>query len=96
MKKRDKKKGTEKSEVSKGLENVVVAETKISFIDGDKGRLLYRGYNISDLAKYSNFEEVSYLLLFGKLPTNQELSSFKKELVERRVIPKDLQDVMFL
>jgi len=92
MKKTGKK--TEKSEVSKGLENVVVAETKISFIDGEKGRLLYRGYNINDLAKYSSFEEASYLLLFGKLPTKEELFTFKKQLAERREIPKDLQDIM--
>ncbi len=52
-----------------GLRNIEVADTKISNIDGQKGRLIYRGYDILDLTKKSSFDETSYLLLHDKLPT---------------------------
>ena len=53
-------------------------ESKITFIDGDKGILLHRGYPIADLAKNSNFLEVAYLLLYGELPTASEFSEFEE------------------
>jgi len=49
-----------------GLRNIEVADTKISFIDGQKGKLIYRGYDILDLTKNSNFEETCFLLLHDK------------------------------
>ena len=54
-----------------GLRGIPVADTKICDIDGQLGLLIYRGYNITDLAKSSTFEETSYLLLFGDLPTQR-------------------------
>jgi citrate synthase len=62
-----------------GLKGVVLDDTRIAFIDGDDGKLVYRGYNIHDLAQNATFEEVSYLLLYGALPTRDELAAFDRE-----------------
>ncbi|MEJ2024999.1 MAG: citrate/2-methylcitrate synthase, partial [Deltaproteobacteria bacterium] len=59
-----------------GLRGVTVADTKISFIDGEQGVLIYRGYRIEDLAEHSSYLEVAYLLLYGSLPTREELKAF--------------------
>lgn len=77
-----------------GLRGIEVADTKISNIDGGKGKLIYRGYDILDLTKNSTFEETSYLLLYDKLPTKQELDEFKTKLAEARFIPKQMQKNM--
>ena len=74
-----------------GLRNIEVADTKISFIDGQNGKLIYRGYDILDLTRKSNFEETCYLLLHDKLPTNNEYNIFKKKLIDSRYIPKQMQ-----
>ncbi|BFH73657.1 citrate synthase/methylcitrate synthase [Sulfurisphaera javensis] len=74
-------------EIKKGLEDVYVKETEITYIDGELGRLYYRGYSIYDLAEFSNFEEVSYLILYGKLPNKEELSWFQEKLREERYLP---------
>ncbi|NQZ55749.1 MAG: citrate (Si)-synthase, partial [Candidatus Nitrosopelagicus sp.] len=74
-----------------GLRNIEVADTKISYIDGQKGKLIYRGYDILDLTKNSNFEETCFLLLHDELPTKNEYNDFKTELVDARVIPKQMQ-----
>jgi len=83
-------------ELKRGLEGVLAAESSICFIDGEKGKLLYRGYDINDLATKSNYEEVSYLLVFGRLPTRQELKEFKKRLASERQLPKGLMKAMKL
>ncbi|MCU1311974.1 MAG: citZ [Candidatus Angelobacter sp.] len=73
---------------TKGLEGVVAATSSICFIDGDKGILAYRGIDIHELAQHSTFEEVCYLLWFGKLPTAKELADFQAQLgAERRLHP---------
>ena len=77
-----------------GLRGIEVADTRISNIDGGKGKLIYRGYDILDLTKNSTFEETSYLLLYDKLPTKQELDEFKTKLAEARFIPKQMQKNM--
>lgn len=74
-----------------GLRGVEVADTRISNIDGEHGKLIYRGYDILDLTKNSNYEEVSYLLLYDELPTREQLEEFKRKLVEARWIPKQMQ-----
>ena len=74
-----------------GLRNIEVADTKISYIDGQKGKLIYRGYDILDLTKNSNFEETCFLLLHDKLPTKNEFDDFESELVNARIIPKQMQ-----
>ncbi len=67
-----------------GLENVVALDSSICFIDGEKGILLYRGYDIEELVEKSSFEEVAWLLLKGELPTKEELSKFETELSSLR------------
>ncbi len=68
----------------KGLEGVVATTSGICYIDGDKGVLAYRGYDIHDLADRSTFEEVCYLLWFGRLPNREELQQLKRRLAEER------------
>ncbi|MFB6285769.1 MAG: citrate/2-methylcitrate synthase [Candidatus Bipolaricaulia bacterium] len=69
-----------------GLKGVVLAESDICLIDGERGRLRYRGYDIQDLADHSTFEETTYLLLEGRLPTDTELRSFGAELARQRAL----------
>ncbi len=71
-------------ELVPGLEGIPIAESAISFVDGQAGRLEYRGINIEHLAEHSTFEETSYLLMFGKLPTQAELDKFREELSTQR------------
>ena len=77
-----------------GLRGIEVADTKISNIDGGKGKLIYRGFDILDLTKNSTFEETAYLLLYDKLPTKNQLDEFNVKLVEARYIPKQMQKNM--
>ena len=77
-----------------GLRGIEVADTKISNIDGVKGKLIYRGYDILDLTKNSTFEETAYLLLYDSLPTKQQLEEFNTKLAEARYIPKQMQKNM--
>lgn len=74
-----------------GLRGIPVADTKISNIDGEQGKLIYRGYDILDLTKKSNFEEVCYLLLHDDLPSKSEYDDFTSKLKEARFIPKQMQ-----
>ncbi|PVU70854.1 citrate synthase [Sulfolobus sp. SCGC AB-777_L09] len=71
-------------EIKKGLEDVYVKETEITYIDGELGRLYYRGYSIYDLTEFSNFEETSYLILYGKLPNLSEYEEYVNKLKEER------------
>lgn len=71
-----------------GLRGVTVADTKISFIDGEKGILIYRGYRIEQLAKSSNFMEVAYLLLNGSLPKREKLADLEQQVLAARQIPE--------
>ncbi|MDE1865373.1 MAG: citrate synthase [Candidatus Micrarchaeota archaeon] len=77
-----------------GLEGVVAGETSISYIDGLKGRLYYRGYTIEDVAKNCTFEEASYLLIKGRLPNSKELASFSAGLVRLRNLPDHIVSMM--
>ena len=72
------------SKLIKGLEGVVAAQTSLSDVDGENGRLLYRGMLIGDLVEKSHFEEVIYLLWYKKLPTQEELDNFKNTLKAQR------------
>jgi len=78
--------------IHKGLDNVYVSESKICFIDGESSRLFYRGYSIEDLSEHSNFEETVYLLLYGWLPTKNQLQEFTKKIENYRALhPSMLQ-----
>ncbi len=70
-----------------GLRNIEVADTKICSIDGENGKLIYRGYDILDLANHSTYEETAFLLLFGDLPIKEELEDFNSKLTKSRRIP---------
>ncbi|MEO7020709.1 MAG: citrate/2-methylcitrate synthase [Ktedonobacteraceae bacterium] len=71
-----------------GLEGIVAAVTSISNVDGQAGRLIYRGYDIHDLAHTTTFEEIAHLLWFGHLPTRTELDALRVRLVEQRHLPE--------
>jgi citrate synthase len=70
-----------------GLRGVTVADTKISFIDGEQGILIYRGYRIEELAAKSSFMEVAYLLLKGSLPNKEQGEAFERQVREARQVP---------
>jgi citrate synthase len=73
-----------------GLRNIEVADTRICSIDGENGKLIYRGYDILDLVSHSTFEETAYLLLFGELPSPDELEDFSSRLREARGISEPI------
>jgi len=70
-----------------GLRGVPVADTKVSYIDGVRGELQYRGYQIQDLARYTTYEEVAFLLIHGQLPSRAELEAFDGRLRSMRPVP---------
>ncbi|QHN04902.1 citrate synthase [Granulicella sp. WH15] len=78
----------------KGLEGIVATTSAICWIDGDAGVLSYRGIDIHELAKNSTFEETTYLLWNGKLPTAEELKAFSTELAEARVLDPKVIDLL--
>src|SRR3982751_6951247 len=65
------------------LSGVVVAESAICSIDPDEGGLMYRGYDIADLAEHSTYEDTASLLLYGELPGGEQRESFRRELADR-------------
>ena len=79
---------------AKGLEDVIAGQSSVCFIDGHEGRLLYRGYDIVDLAPRSSYEEVAYLLWNGHLPLTNELHSFSADLASKRAIPKGVTSIL--
>ena len=81
---------TEGTQLIRGLEGVVAAETKLCDLDGTNGRLAYGGYDIADLAKQATFEEVCYLLWRGELPSRGQYDQLVISLVAAREIPREL------
>ena len=75
------------SGVQRGLRDVYVDRTEVSLIDGERGKLSYRGYSIDSLAEHSTFEEVCYLMLYGALPTQDQLDRFDADLKSERRVP---------
>ncbi len=73
--------------VSEGLEGIVVSHSRICFVDGLRGRMLYQGYDIHDLAQHATFEEVAYLLWRGELPTGPQLAQLTSDLARSRPLP---------
>ena len=71
-----------------GLEDVVATSSSICFIDGDRGVLSYRGYDIHDLARFATFEETCYLLWHGRLPNRAELGDLQSQLAAARPLPE--------
>lgn len=85
---------TEQPIAHKGLQGVVAGTTAISYIDGEGGRLFYRGFSIDELARRSNFEEVIFLLFFGRLPDSKEWASWQGKLSKERNLPKQVIDAI--
>lgn len=83
-----------KSVSTKGLKGVIAADSAICLVNGLEGRLIYRGYNIHELAEQSTFEEVSYLLLRGELPNVEQLAEFSKALSANCEIPAPVMDLL--
>ena len=77
-----------------GLEGVPATQSSISYVDGEKGLLEYRGIRIEDLAQKSSFLEATYLLIWGGLPTQQELSAFEHEVQYHRRLKYRIRDMM--
>ncbi len=85
---------TDKVEIHRGLMGVYLDRTESCFIDGSVGKLLYRGYDIHDLAEKSTFEETIYLLLYGKLPNRGELDAFDSRLRADRGLPNEVVQII--
>jgi citrate synthase len=77
-----------------GLEDVVAAESAICYIDGERGVLSYRGYDIHDLAQMSSFEETCFLLWEGRLPSAPELAELKAGLAAERAVPEEILSLL--
>jgi len=77
--------------IGQGLEGAIACETKIGYVNGKKGWLIYQGHDIFDLCAHATYEEVSYLLLHGKLPTTGELADYKRTLARYRMLPKTIR-----
>ena len=81
-------------QIIEGLKGVYFATSEASFIDGEIGKLLYRGYNIHDVAESTTFEETAYLLLKGQLPNRSQLAAFDAELKANRELPPEIIEVI--
>jgi citrate synthase len=79
---------------ARGLEGVIALESELSDIDGDTGKLVYRGYSIEDLAENAMFEEVVYLLWNGELPTQDELDTLRSQLRAERTLPAPVLSIL--
>jgi 2-methylcitrate synthase len=82
------------AEVKAGLQDVVIATSEICSIDGQQGKLLYRGYDIHDLAAHATFEEVVFLLWNGRLPKQTELDAMQEQLAENRPLSREIIDLL--
>jgi citrate synthase len=80
--------------IQKGLKGIVAAETLISHIDGENGKLFYRGYEIRDITKGYSFEEVAYLLWFGHFPDPGQLTTLKNQLRGNRELPENIKGII--
>src|SRR5690242_3215328 len=80
---------------SPGLAGVIAGETEICWVDPNAG-LMYRGYDIHEMAEKANFEEVAYLLLHGELPTAEQREEFSSALAKERPLPKQVLEMLRL
>jgi len=80
--------------VDTGYKNTGATQSSITFLDGEKGILRYRGYSIEQLAEKSTFLEVAYLLIYGELPTGQELYDFKASIKKNQLVHEDMKKIL--
>ncbi|AWS00573.1 citrate synthase [Metallosphaera hakonensis] len=83
------------SQISRGLENVFIKTTALTYIDGENGILRYGGYDIEDLVEHTSFEEVIHLMLYGDLPTKLQLQRLKASIDEAYEIPQQVLDMIY-
>ena len=80
--------------IDRGFKNTGSCQSSITFLNGEKGILKYRGYSIEELAEHSTFLEVAYLLIYGDLPTQLELDFFIKEITEHSLVHEDVRSIL--
>ncbi len=80
--------------LDKGFKNTGSTESAITFLDGEKGILRYRGYAIEELAEKSTFLEVAFLLIYGNLPTAEELNKFKNDISKHTLVHEDVKAIL--
>ena len=80
--------------IDPGYKNTSSCESAITFLDGEKGILRYRGYSIEDLAKKANFLEVAFLLIFGELPSVEELDNFHEDIKAQAHVDEDIKKII--
>ncbi|UWG46668.1 Citrate synthase [Halanaeroarchaeum sp. HSR-CO] len=81
-------------QIHKGLDGVVIDESELSRVFGDEGRLVFRGYDIDEIAENGDFEETLYLMWYGELPTESEYSAFASSLAEQRTVPDEIMEML--
>ncbi len=79
---------------AKGLQNIVVGETRHSLVEGEKGQLVFQGYEIQDLAQHAAFEEVAYLLWYGQKPSAEQGHALRAEMAQHRSLPSGVINVL--
>src|SRR5438309_9228351 len=84
-----------KPEYSPGLAGVIAGETAICWVDPNAG-LMYRGYDIHEMAQKASFEEVAYLLLNGELPNGKQLAEFRQQIAAERSLPGPVTEMLRL
>ena len=80
--------------IDRGFKNTASCESKITYLDGEKGILRYRGYDVEELAKKASFLEVAYLLIFGELPSKEELDKFHDDIVDNSIVNDDVKKIV--
>ncbi len=80
--------------IDPGYKNTGSCESAITFLDGEKGILRYRGYSIEELAEKADFLEVAYLLIFGELPTTEQLEKFKQDICAQSIVDEDIRKIV--
>ena len=80
--------------IDRGFKNTASCESKITYLDGEKGILRYRGYDLDELANKASFLEVAYLLIFGELPTKTELDKFHDDIVDNSIVNDDVKKIV--
>ena len=80
--------------IDAGYKNTGACKSAITFLDGEKGILRYRGYSIEELAEKADFLEVAYLLIFGELPTKEELAQFHLDIKDKAIVDDDVRKII--
>src|SRR5688572_1264132 len=81
-------------QIHKGLDDIVIDESKLSLVNGTEGKLIYAGYKIEDLAANALYEEVVYLLWEGRLPKKDELESLRADIANQAAIPAPILELL--